>query len=73
MRSVSDQSQPLGDARGQWFWCFKHQKVERQDECNEMDRMGPYPTADAAEHWQDRVAERNRAWDAEDEEYDERG
>lgn len=65
---MSEHSQPLGDARGQWYWCFKHQKVERREECNEMDRMGPYPSADAAEHWRDRVAERNRAWDAEDEE-----
>ena len=63
---VSDESQPLGDAQGQWYWCFEHQKVERFDECNQMDRMGPYPTADDAAHWRDRVAERNRAWDDED-------
>jgi hypothetical protein len=32
-----------------------------------MDRMGPYPTKEAAEHWRDHVAARNEAWDEEDE------
>ena len=38
----------LGDARGEWYYCFKHQKVEQRDECSLMDRMGPYPTRDDA-------------------------
>ena len=61
----SDAKQP-GDAQGEWYYCFKHQRVETRDECRQMDRMGPYPTRDAAEHWRDRVKERNDAWDAQD-------
>jgi hypothetical protein len=58
----------LGDAQGEWYYCFKHQKVETRDECNLMDRMGPYPTRDAAEHWRDRVEKRNQAWEDDDDE-----
>jgi hypothetical protein len=63
---MSDRSAHLGDAHGDWYYCFKHKKVERRDECHTMDRMGPYPTRDDAEHWRDRVAERNAAWGDDD-------
>lgn len=53
----------LGDAEGEWYYCFKHKKVETQDECHQMDRMGPYPTQADAEHWREHVAERNKEWD----------
>jgi hypothetical protein len=56
----------LGDAEGKWYYCFKHKKVETQDECHQMDRMGPYRTKENAEHWRDTVAERNQEWDAEE-------
>ncbi len=56
----------LGDARGEWYYCFKHEKVETGDECRRMDRMGPYPTREDAEHWRDRVAARNQAWGDDD-------
>jgi hypothetical protein len=63
---MADPSPALGDAHGDWYYCFKHEKVETRDECAQSDRMGPYPTRDAAEHWRDRVAARNQAWDDED-------
>jgi hypothetical protein len=63
---MSGQSSRLGDASGEWYYCFKHEKVEQRDECHQMDRMGPYPTRQDAEHWRERVAARNRAWDDED-------
>jgi hypothetical protein len=66
MADRSDSPQPLGDARGDWYYCFKHQKVEQRDECRQMDRMGPYPTKEDAEHWRERVAERNAAWGDDD-------
>jgi hypothetical protein len=59
---VPKPAESLGDARGDWFYCFKHDRVEQRDECRRMDRMGPYPTAEAAAHWRERVAERNAAW-----------
>ncbi len=63
---MSDDPTHLGDAHGQWYYCFKHKKVETLDECHQRDRMGPYPTREEAEHWQDRVAERNEVADEED-------
>jgi hypothetical protein len=60
--SMSDEPD-LGDAAGQWYYCFKHKKVETQDECHQMDRMGPYRTKEDAEHWREHVAERNEEWD----------
>jgi hypothetical protein len=51
------------DAEGEWYYCFKHKKVETQDECHQMDRMGPYRTKEDAEHWREHVAERNKEWD----------
>ena len=56
----------LGDAHGEWYYCFKHKKVETSGECHQMDRMGPYPTQEDAENWQARVAARNKAWDNEE-------
>jgi hypothetical protein len=58
---------PLGDATGEWYYCFEHEKVEGRYDCRQRDRMGPYPTREAAEHWRDRVEQRNEAWDAQDE------
>ena len=51
----------------QWYWCLRHQRVESEDTgCANDQRMGPYPSADAAEHWKDKVESRNEAWDEED-------
>jgi len=30
------------------------------------DRLGPYDSRDEAEHWRERVEQRNAAWEAED-------
>ncbi|MGI8867963.1 MAG: hypothetical protein ACR2F6_03685 [Mycobacteriales bacterium] len=47
----------------QWFYCLKHQRVEGVDGCKASDRLGPYPTRDAAEHALEGVEQRNEAWD----------
>jgi hypothetical protein len=64
--TMTEATAPLGDATGSWYWCFKHRKVETQDECRQRDRMGPYPTREDADNWQQRVAERNAAWGDDD-------
>jgi hypothetical protein len=64
---MTDDKTDLGDAQGEWYYCFKHAKVETRDECRQRDRMGPYPTREAAEHWRERVDVRNEVWEAEDE------
>ncbi|MBO0692555.1 MAG: hypothetical protein J2P58_06640 [Acidimicrobiaceae bacterium] len=56
----------LGDAHGDWYWCFEHQRAEKLGELDGDDRMGPYPTREAAEHWRDLVEARNEAWEDED-------
>ena len=63
---MSGQPSDLGDAHGDWYWCLDHQRAEKLGELDGMHRMGPYPTREAAEHWRERVAERNAAWDNED-------
>ena len=60
---MTNESTHLGDAQGEWYYCFKHKTVETRDECHQMDRMGPYPTREDAENWRERVAARNKAWD----------
>ncbi|HVC70969.1 MAG TPA: hypothetical protein VNC61_12005 [Acidimicrobiales bacterium] len=63
---MTDESPPLGDAEGEWYYCFKHGVVETGDRCRRMDRMGPYATAEEAENWRDRVAARNAAWEGDE-------
>ncbi len=50
-----------------WYYCITHHTVEPLEGCKAMDRLGPYPTPEEAAHALERVAERNEAWDAEDE------
>ena len=64
--SMTDKSTHLGDAQGEWYYCFKHKKVETRDECRKMDRMGPYSTVADAENWRERVVARNEEWDNEE-------
>lgn len=52
----------------EWFWCLRHSRPEPAAEaCRAVDRLGPYRSKDEAEHWRERVEERNAAWEAEDE------
>jgi hypothetical protein len=64
---MADDAHPLGDASGNWYYCFKHQQVEQRDDCSQRDRMGPYRTREDAENWRAKVAERNAAWGDDDE------
>jgi hypothetical protein len=53
---------------GQYYWCLSHRRVETDaDKCSAVNRLGPYTSAADAQHALERVAERNAAWDAEDE------
>lgn len=63
---MTDEETQLGDPRGEWYYCFKHERVETRGNCDEMDRMGPYPTRQDAENWRAQVAARNEAWGEED-------
>jgi hypothetical protein len=55
------------DSGQRWWFCLKHHTVEDDEgPCPGKDRLGPYPTREAAEHALEKVAERNREWDAQD-------
>jgi hypothetical protein len=49
-----------------WWFCLKHHEVEHGPGCPGKDRLGPYPTQDAAEHALETVRRRNEEWDADD-------
>ena len=54
----------------EWYWCLTHRAVETADSsCPPRDRLGPYPSREAAQHWKEKVDQRNQAWDAEDEDW----
>jgi hypothetical protein len=57
-------------AEQEWYWCLDHKAAEPADQaCSAENRMGPYPSREAAEHWKERVEARNDTWDREDAEW----
>ncbi|MEU3163214.1 hypothetical protein [Streptosporangium sp. NPDC006930] len=57
----------------QWWFCLRHMAVEPDEGCPNKDRMGPYPTREAAGAALKTAADRNedwkegdRAWDGDD-------
>lgn len=53
-----------------FYWCLAHERVEEGARCRAAERLGPYSSAEAARSWNERVAERQEAWDAEDERWE---
>ena len=61
-----------------WYFCQRHDRAEPEGEaCRALDRLGPYPTREAAENWRELAAARNeeweeqeRAWEGDDEDED---
>ncbi|HWB72762.1 MAG TPA: hypothetical protein VG452_11140 [Egibacteraceae bacterium] len=51
----------------EWYWCFRHERVEGRGACPAKDRLGPYASPQEARNWKERVEERNQRWDAADE------
>ncbi len=51
-----------------YYYCLTHHEVEEGQGCRAADRMGPYPSPAAAQHWQQAVAERNEEADEQDRE-----
>lgn len=49
-----------------WYYCLTHQRVEPDDGCANDQRMGPYVTEAEASTALTRAAERNAAFDAQD-------
>jgi hypothetical protein len=51
---------------GPWYWCLRHEQVEPEEGCANADRLGPYPTREAAANWRETTSRRNEEWDRED-------
>lgn len=51
---------------GKFWFCLDHHRIETSEEIHGSNKLGPYPTEDAAAHALETVAERNKAYDAED-------
>ena len=50
-----------------WWFCLRHKDVEPDDgPCPGKDRLGPYPSREAASRALETVRERNEEWDAQD-------
>jgi hypothetical protein len=49
-----------------WYFCLVHNTVEPEDGCAGKERLGPYPTREAAARALETVQERNKEWDAQD-------
>ncbi len=56
----------MDDADEQWYWCLKHRRVEQGPGCPPEERMGPYPSREAARNWQQKARQRNQSWDEDD-------
>jgi hypothetical protein len=54
------------DGEQRWWFCLKHHTVEPEQGCKAENRLGPYPTREAAEHALATVRRRNEEWDAQD-------
>lgn len=55
----------------QWYWCLTHKTVERGAACRATDRMGPYPSRQAALDWQSSHESRADTWEQEDRDWEE--
>jgi len=59
------------DPDRQHYWCLEHRRVETpEDRCASSNRLGPYDTQGQAERALQTVAERNRKFDDEDQEWE---
>lgn len=53
-----------------WYYCLKHAAVEEGAGCRAADRLGPYESRLAAQHALEAAAERTRAEDRRDADWD---
>lgn len=57
-------------AESQWYWCLTHNTVEQGEVCRAANRMGPYPTKEAARNWKTSHEDRQETWEEEDERWE---
>ncbi len=52
--------------RMRWYFCLEDQRVEPEVGCANAERLGPYESEQAARQALERAAERNAAFDDDD-------
>lgn len=60
----------MADAETTWWWCLTHSRAEEGVSSPAEERLGPYPSKEAAEGWRDRHEGREDTWDDADEAWD---
>lgn len=50
-------------SQDQWYYCLVHHAVEPAEGCKAIERLGPYPTREDAEHALQLAQQRNEQWD----------
>ena len=55
----------------QWWWDLTHGRaVSSAERPRDIEALGPYPSREAAEAWEQTNKARNEMWDAEDERWE---
>ncbi len=62
--SIHDQDSQGRDMS--WYYCLEHMKSEPEDGCPNSERMGPYASQGEADAALEHAAERNAAFDADE-------
>ncbi|GHC91564.1 hypothetical protein GCM10007079_39000 [Nocardiopsis terrae] len=58
----------MGDAQDDgWWYCLRHSRVEHGAGCPNSQRLGPYPDEATAARALGIAAERNEAWEEQEE------
>ena len=56
----------MSDEQQRWWFCLKHKAVEPDAGCPGKERLGPYPTREAAANALETARKRTEEWDAQD-------
>ncbi|MDA8368551.1 MAG: hypothetical protein M0026_01600 [Nocardiopsaceae bacterium] len=64
---MSDWEHTISGGDRRWWYCLRHNKPEQGPGCPRKYRLGPYPDEASAAGALHTVAERNEAWDEQDE------
>lgn len=51
---------------GEYWYCMEHRRVEKYEDTDSTNRIGPFPSEEAAAHALETIHEREKAYDAED-------
>lgn len=55
----------------EWYWNITRNRAERKEDAGPgAERLGPYPTEEAAKNWKATAEAREAAWKAQDDEWE---